>query len=73
MVDTGRFRRFERVTSVDETDRGVLATLHGEHLRVDVVRSDGSIGGYGPAAWGGVAAALELKRALLRLEGVEVG
>ena len=40
MVDTGRFRRFERVTSVEETDRGVLATLHGEHLRVDVVRSD---------------------------------
>jgi methylated-DNA-[protein]-cysteine S-methyltransferase len=37
-----------------------------------VIAGDGSLGGYGAAAWGGVAAALELKRALLRLEGVEV-
>ena len=38
-----------------------------------VIAGDGSIGGYGAAAWGGVEAALELKRALLRLEGVEIG
>jgi methylated-DNA-[protein]-cysteine S-methyltransferase len=38
-----------------------------------VIAGDGSLGGYGAAAWGGVAAALELKRALLRLEGVEIG
>jgi O-6-methylguanine DNA methyltransferase len=37
-----------------------------------VIAGDGSIGGYGAAAWGGVEAALELKRELLRLEGVEV-
>jgi methylated-DNA-[protein]-cysteine S-methyltransferase len=37
-----------------------------------VIAGDGSLGGYGAAAWGGVEAALELKRALLRLEGVEV-
>jgi alpha-glucosidase len=34
------FIRFERVDSVDETARGLLATLHGEQLRVDVVRAD---------------------------------
>jgi methylated-DNA-[protein]-cysteine S-methyltransferase len=37
-----------------------------------VIAGDGSLGGYGAAAWGGVAAALELKRALLALEGVRV-
>jgi len=37
-----------------------------------VIAGDGTLGGYGAAAWGGVEAALELKRALLRLEGVEV-
>ncbi|HEU0242574.1 MAG TPA: MGMT family protein [Candidatus Limnocylindrales bacterium] len=37
-----------------------------------VIAADGSIGGYGAAAWGGVEAALDLKRALLRLEGVEI-
>ncbi len=35
-----------------------------------VIAGDGSRGGYGAAAWGGVEAALELKRALLALEGV---
>ena len=38
-----------------------------------VIAGDGSLGGYGAAAWGGVEAALEVKRALLRLEGVEIG
>ena len=37
-----------------------------------VIAGDGSLGGYGAAAWGGVEAALELKRALLALEGVEI-
>lgn len=37
-----------------------------------VIAGDGSLGGYGAAAWGGVEAALALKRALLRLEGIEL-
>jgi O6-methylguanine-DNA--protein-cysteine methyltransferase len=37
-----------------------------------VIAGDGSLGGYGVAAWGGVQAALALKRALLGLEGVTV-
>ena len=38
-----------------------------------VIAGDGSLGGYGAAAWGGIEAALDVKRALLRLEGVEIG
>jgi methylated-DNA-[protein]-cysteine S-methyltransferase len=37
-----------------------------------VIAGDGTLGGYGVAAWGGVEAALALKQALLRLEGVGV-
>ncbi len=37
-----------------------------------VIAGDGTLGGYGAAAWGGREAALEVKRALLALEGVEV-
>ena len=37
-----------------------------------VIAGDGTLGGYGAASWGGVEAALDLKQALLRLEGVEV-
>lgn len=37
-----------------------------------VIAADGSLGGYGAAAWGGREAALDLKRALLALEGVAV-
>jgi methylated-DNA-[protein]-cysteine S-methyltransferase len=37
-----------------------------------VIAGDGSLGGYGVAAWGGVEAALELKRELLALEGVNL-
>ena len=37
-----------------------------------VIAGDGTLGGYGVAAWGGVEAALDLKQALLRLEGVDV-
>ena len=35
-----------------------------------VIAGDGSLGGYGAAAWGGIEAALDLKSALLTLEGV---
>ena len=38
-----------------------------------VIAANGTLGGYGAAAWGGVEAALDLKAALLELEGVEVG
>jgi O-6-methylguanine DNA methyltransferase len=37
-----------------------------------VIAGDGSLGGYGAAAWGGIEAALDLKQALLALEGVAV-
>jgi methylated-DNA-[protein]-cysteine S-methyltransferase len=37
-----------------------------------VIAGDGSLGGYGAAAWGGIEAALDLKRALLALEGVSI-
>ena len=38
-----------------------------------VIAGDGSLGGYGVAAWGGREAALDVKRALLALEGVHLG
>ena len=37
---TDHFVRFERVDSVEQTERGLLARLHGERLRVEAVRSD---------------------------------
>ena len=37
-----------------------------------VIAADGSLGGYGAAAWGGVEAALHLKAALLALESSRV-
>ena len=37
-----------------------------------VIAANGSLGGYGAAAWGGIEAALDLKAALLALEGVRV-
>jgi alpha-glucosidase len=40
MPETGSYLRFERVISVAETDRGLLAELHGERLRIDLVRAD---------------------------------
>ena len=40
MPETNGYLRFERVTSVAETERGLLAELHGEHLRIDLVRAD---------------------------------
>ncbi|HZB77488.1 MAG TPA: glycoside hydrolase family 31 protein [Solirubrobacteraceae bacterium] len=40
MIDTSGYRRFERVDSVEETAHGLLGRLHGERLRIDVVRAD---------------------------------
>jgi len=40
VIDTDGYMRFERVDSVRGTERGVLAELHGERLRVDVIRAD---------------------------------
>ena len=37
-----------------------------------VIAANGSLGGYGAAAWGGIEAALDLKASLLALEGVGV-
>ncbi len=37
-----------------------------------VIAGDGKLGGYGAAAWGGREAALDLKQALLALEGVHI-
>ncbi len=39
-MDTADLERFARVDAVAETGRGLLAELHGERLRVDVVRDD---------------------------------
>jgi alpha-glucosidase len=40
MIDTSRYIRFERVDSVEATRHGLLARLHGEQLRIDLVGDD---------------------------------
>ena len=40
VIETGNYVRFERVSSVGETERGLLAELHGERLRLDLVQDD---------------------------------
>src|SRR5215213_10789235 len=40
MIRTDHFVRLEHVDTVAETPHGLLADLHGEQLRVDVVRAD---------------------------------
>ena len=40
MLETDHYVRFERVSSVGETDRGLLAELHDEQLRIDLIRDD---------------------------------
>ena len=40
MINTDHYIRFTRVDSVVDTATGVLADLHREQLRIDVVRSD---------------------------------
>jgi O6-methylguanine-DNA--protein-cysteine methyltransferase len=38
-----------------------------------VIAADGSIGGYGGDAWGSREDRLEIKRELLRREGIKIG
>jgi alpha-glucosidase len=40
MIHTDNYLRWERVDSVIETPTGILAELHGEKLKIDVVRAD---------------------------------
>jgi alpha-glucosidase len=40
MIDTDHYVRLERVRSVETTERGLLAEIDDERLRVDVVRDD---------------------------------
>ncbi|MCL3861823.1 TIM-barrel domain-containing protein [Actinotalea sp. K2] len=40
MLTTEHYLRFERLGEVHRTDRGLRADLHGEQLRIDVVRPD---------------------------------
>jgi len=40
MPETGSYLRFERVTSVAETGSGLVAELHRERLRIDLIRTD---------------------------------
>ena len=40
MITTDHYIRFTRVDAVVETATGVLADLHREQLRIDVVRPD---------------------------------
>ena len=40
MIDTSNYIRFERVDSVERAEHGLLARLHGEQLRIDVVDDD---------------------------------
>jgi alpha-glucosidase len=40
VIDTSNYLRFERVTSVQQTDRGLLAEVDSEQLRIDLVRPD---------------------------------
>ncbi|MEO7752068.1 MAG: glycoside hydrolase family 31 protein [Terracoccus sp.] len=40
MLSTDHFIRFDRASAVREAERGLLADVHGERFRVDVVRAD---------------------------------
>ncbi|HKG52159.1 MAG TPA: TIM-barrel domain-containing protein [Actinomycetales bacterium] len=40
MIETGNYVRFHHVDSVVETAEGLLAELHGERLRIDLLRDD---------------------------------
>ncbi len=53
--------------SVGRNPVGLLVPCHR------VIAGDGSLGGYGVAAWGGREAALDVKRGLLAMEGVHIG
>ena len=40
MINTDNYIRWERVDSVHQTATGILAELHREQLRIDVIRAD---------------------------------
>ncbi len=40
MIDTSNYIRFERIDSTNTTAHGLLAHLHGEQLRIDLVSDD---------------------------------
>src|SRR4051812_6543214 len=40
MIETDRFLPFERAGEVEETAHGLLASVHGERVRIDFVRDD---------------------------------
>jgi alpha-glucosidase len=40
VIETGNYVRFERVDCVVEIEDGLLAELHGERLRLDLLRDD---------------------------------
>jgi alpha-glucosidase len=40
VIETDHYIRFERASAVEETERGLIAALDGERLRVDVIRDD---------------------------------
>jgi alpha-glucosidase len=40
MIHTDNYLRWQRVDSVIQTPTGILAELHGEQLKIDVVRAD---------------------------------
>jgi alpha-glucosidase len=40
MIDTDHYIRYVRVDAVETTPTGLLARLHGEQLKIDIVRSD---------------------------------
>ena len=52
--------------AVGRSPIGLLVPCHR------VIAGDGTLGGYGVAAWGGIEASLDVKQGLLRIEGVEV-
>src|SRR3954454_4143031 len=39
-MDPGGYMRFERVSSVTNTEHGLLAEVHGEQLRIELIRDD---------------------------------
>ncbi|MEI6591413.1 MAG: hypothetical protein WCO24_05350, partial [Actinomycetes bacterium] len=40
MINTEKYLKFTSVNSVTSTDRGLVAQLHGERLRIDLLASD---------------------------------
>ena len=40
MIETGHYVRYHRIDAIRETSTGLIADLHGEQLRIEVVRPD---------------------------------